>query len=411
MEVLIESSYAQEVYKRQGRQLRFLIIFGITYILIVFAIICMSVITFSNIIPTTPFPTILNTPTISKTPTISNTLNISNTPTIQTSPFPTISKTPTISNTLNISNTPTIQTSPFPTISNTPTIQTTPLPPMWILSQPMSSARTGIGITNYNNIIYTFGGPGTNDLERSNIIEIYDINKQYWKTLNNIMPIARFEFGTAIIGDNIYLVGGIGNNNIILNDHYSYNIFNNTWKQLTPIPTARKQLASVVLDDNTICSFGGQDANKINLATVECYNIINNSWNKFVPSMPSARATLAAVKLNNYIYIFGGHGNTVDALDIITNIWIEPNIISNMPQSINYASGVSIKGKLYSIGGYLNVVFVYDPVLNIWSKDSYLNVARWEIASTVIGNTIYAVGGDSDNFNKQWNTMEKIEKI
>jgi len=191
-----------------------------------------------------------------------------------------------------------------------------------------------------NNKLYVFAGLVAN-LQITGATEIYDVNTNIW-TQGQDMPVPVTHMGIAVIGDEIWIVGGFVGNH------------------------------------------PGVATNK-----VQIYNTITNQWRDGVP-LPNPRGSGAAVYNNGKLHFFGGllpDRNT----DVGEHFIFDPNNQSmgwqpraNLPNPRNHLSGASVLGKVYAIGGQYghdngtndqNFLHMYDPkslLLEEEIKDSSL---------------------------------------
>lgn len=188
-----------------------------------------------------------------------------------------------------------------------------------------------------------------------------------------------------------------------------------TWHSRAPLPSARAGLAIAVVGNN-IYALGGFKVKELKTAAV--YDTILNSWTS-VPAMHTARGGLAAASAGSKVYAIGGckggasdpvncdFGGTslraVDALDTTTNTW---TVMAAMPTArADLAAVTGADGKIYAIGGWnvrnsfndpvaLDTVEAYDPVANTWTARAPMPTARyWLSAALGSDGKIYAYGG------------------
>jgi N-acetylneuraminic acid mutarotase len=101
------------------------------------------------------------------------------------------------------------------------------------------------------------------------------------------------------------VIGGDANEES-LNVVESYNPTTNQWTTHTPMPTARHHAASAVVDEN-IYVIGGRLTNSlINTDIVEKYDPSSGSWTTDLEPMPSKRSGISATNVNGFIYVLGG---------------------------------------------------------------------------------------------------------
>jgi N-acetylneuraminic acid mutarotase len=197
-----------------------------------------------------------------------------------------------------------------------------------------------------------------------------------------------------------------------------------TWMTKASMPTARSGLASAVVGGN-IYAVGGLNyaINTTNgwLATVEAYNPANDGWVARA-AMPTARFDLAAAAVNGIVYAAGGDNvatcsscngfkmlTTVEAYTVATNSWATK---APMLTARERFAAVEVSGKVYAVGGLVPdtsvnpvwvkptaTVEVYDPVANTWTAKASMPTARSSLRAAVVNGLIYAIGGDGVSAN------------
>ena len=200
------------------------------------------------------------------------------------------------------------------------------------------------------------------------LMQIETLADQGWERKTQI-PTERIGFATAVVGNEIYLIGG----------GLFENILDNQGRTLGPFGTR----------------------------TVEVYDTQANMWQR-VADMPTPRQVPKAAVVNGTIYVFGGfHGEindlqwkypvNVEAYNPQTDTWIQKQ---DMPVSrVVFDVGV-VDGKIYVIGGRILIsgerlsrVDVYNPVTDTWVEGPKMPTPRSDLRVAAVGNRLYAIGG------------------
>jgi N-acetylneuraminic acid mutarotase len=220
------------------------------------------------------------------------------------------------------------------------------------------------------NTVYVSGG--YDDLEMtSGVKQLYSFNldRQSWQRLRD-MPAPRAAHVMLAYQGGLYVLGGITND---FNAVWRYDISRNRWQRdLSPLPTAREHLAAAVIG-NEIYAVGGRFGD--NQATLEIYNIEADTWRNATP-MPTARGGLTAAALNGRLHVIGGEVfrplltySTHEIYDPVSDSWLSA---SPLPQGRHGLASVTVGGKLFVIGGAFEAawdtltsvtgsVIVYEP--------------------------------------------------
>ncbi|MEX0839677.1 MAG: kelch repeat-containing protein [Parvibaculum sp.] len=191
------------------------------------------------------------------------------------------------------------------------------------------------------------------------------------------------------------------------------------WRDGTPMTTARAFAGAALLGDDLYVVGGDSTAGPRNVA--EIYDIRGNIWRAAV-ALPVGLQHFGMAQLNGRLYIAGGHEAPVQSRigstalfgesaspDVpanggdTANVWVfDPNIGSwlsgpSMPAARAGHGLVAVDGKLYALGGRgegASRVFVYDPARDRWSvSGSPMPSPRVAAAYAVADGLIYAIGG------------------
>ncbi len=143
-----------------------------------------------------------------------------------------------------------------------------PATDMWGKAPNMPTRRDPGDVTVVNNRLYVIGGwpPAGAGRHALTVIEAYDPISHQWEKKKEMLAL-RFSFSTAVVRDEIYLIGG----------------------------------------------FPQQQIPREYLATVDVYHPRTETW-RDIPSMPTPLRPFGAVTVNGKIYVFGGAGEGLEFL-------------------------------------------------------------------------------------------------
>jgi hypothetical protein len=227
-----------------------------------------------------------------------------------------------------------------------------------------------------------------------------DSSKEYWKTLEP-MPTQRQEISAAVIGEDIYVIGGSDITTSALDIVEVYNTKTDTWRTISPMPAKLHHMASSSYQGK-IFVIGGLDNDWIPVNSLYIYDPQKDVWTKGA-DMPTARGALTSQFIDGKMYVVGGGrgmpNNENEVYDPITDSWEKK---SPMPTAREHlVSGVA-DGKLYVIGGRImdythNLPSneVYDPITDTWSILEDLPTPRGAVAGGSWNNTIFVLGGET----------------
>ncbi|MEM3341920.1 MAG: kelch repeat-containing protein [Thermoplasmata archaeon] len=250
----------------------------------------------------------------------------------------------------------------------------------WGICSYIPTGRTKAASGVVGNKFYVIGGDYQRFIagshyasyfDTSDHLECYDPTADSWSSKTK-MPTARRGLAAAVIGTEIYAIGGYGVTNVSSKLECYYTTTDN-WTTKAQMPTPRYELAAAVVD-NKIYAIGGTNGST-HYAVVECYDPATDSWSTKSP-MPTARRGLAVAVVDNKIYAIGGYN---------------PMFLSNE--------------------GYLSLVECYDPATDSWSTKSPMPTARSNFAVAVVDNKIYAIGGYRCSYNNEYGKPTEVNHI
>lgn len=124
---------------------------------------------------------------------------------------------------------------------------------------------------------------------------------------------------------------------------------------MPPMPTGRVAFGSAVVRDK-IYVIGGRSEDDPLMAgrTMDCFNIVTQTW-QAMPPMKTRRIRCAAVALDGKLYVVGGCFDdligvrtSMERFDPDTQAW---EAMPPVPAARQYCSAATVRGKLYVIGG------------------------------------------------------------
>ena len=202
------------------------------------------------------------------------------------------------------------------------------------------------------------------------------------------------------------------------------------WEVISELPTHRKSFSTAVVDGKIYLIGGtlfehargvlrdpgpGIWRGPFGMSLVEVYDPETNTWQRLA-DMPTVRAGAKTAVVDGKIYVMAGYAGkdnhvknfkflkAVEMYDPHTDTWVRKQDLP-IPR-IQFGVG-TVAGKIYAIGGVLDpkekipglqgridLVEVYDPVSDTWAKRADMPTRRDGIATAVIDDTIYAIGGN-----------------
>jgi kelch-like protein 10 len=225
-------------------------------------------------------------------------------------------------------------------------------------------------------------------------IDTYDHRTDRWVlSCAGCVKPWRIFYGTAVIGFNIYVIGG-RLRECQTNSCLCFNAVKKTWSEMSPMHESRVG-PSVVSLGGLVYAIGGMDGID-HLNTAERYDYQTNRWSMIGP-MNERRGSACAAVLNGKIYITGAckDGNSAEVYDPEVDQW---TLIAKMTFPRFSAGCVAYHGYVYTMGGSTGRKSIssgekYNPTTNAWTPIPDMCKRRDNFAIGVIDDKIYAIGG------------------
>lgn len=275
----------------------------------------------------------------------------------------------------------------------------------WRQGLSMSGPRSSLAVGVINQRLYAVGGdagagpvgtlarydPSTSPLGG---IDVWNTTPP--ATPLDPLPTARKGLAVAVLGDELYALGGQTTGDVASDAVESYNPGSNTWTPRSPLPLARTGLAAAVIGTTLYAVGGGEPGAPSN--TLEAY--ASGSWTTLSSPMPSARTGLAAAVAGGKLYAIGGYNGTtnvgtIEMFDPGTLLWTTK---SPMPTPRTSLEAVTIDGLIYAVGGTgtsgtLDIVEAYNPATDSWTTLRSMSTARSQFGLGALDRRVWAVGG------------------
>ena len=240
-----------------------------------------------------------------------------------------------------------------------------------------------------------------------------------WQPLAK-MPQARFEMGSAVVGDTLYVFGGYNFGPKSSSEVWAFDLARNEWRRLKDMPSAITHM-NPVLDGRSIWIAGGfKDGYPGKAIDEVCeYDVDKNTF-VAAPALPEPRAGGGLALVGRRLHYIGGllRDRDTDSADH----WVLDldgtgdsarwQSAASMPAPRNQFGTVTYKGKIYIIGGQFHHdsrmgkpaldqkrVDIYDPATDSWSPGPELPRphSHAENSTFLHDGRIFVIGGRSVN--------------
>lgn len=169
---------------------------------------------------------------------------------------------------------------------------------------PMPRPRGAGGVAVHGGKVYYAGG--LRDGRAVAWFDVYDPATRVWRTLPD-MPRARDHFQAAVVGGRFYAIGGRDTDiGAVTRANDAFDFSSGAWSTgLAPLPTARGGFATALVGDE-ILVVGGEGGGRA-FSTVEAYDTGTDTW-RTLPPLRVPRHGIQAVACAGSVYVAAGGG-------------------------------------------------------------------------------------------------------
>lgn len=228
-------------------------------------------------------------------------------------------------------------------------------------------------------------------------------------------PVARFEANTAVVGNELWVMGGFTSTELEVTRRVDiYNPEQDTWRQGPDLPDAETHLAVAVVGSDIIVAggFSGAFMRGSRLPTTDAvwrYRASTGAWEPG-PALPVAGAAFAWALLGTELHLAGGLGPDGDTDAVVHHVWSIDGAAAwsagaPFPVARNHGGGAATGGIFYAIAGRYEwdevsgsvvTVNAFDPTAGTWSERAPIPGSRSEIGAATFAladGRIVVVGG------------------
>ncbi|XP_055912237.1 kelch-like protein 26 [Eupeodes corollae] len=272
-------------------------------------------------------------------------------------------------------------------------------------------------------------------------------NERKWHQLTCIPHIEQCNYGTAVLGNDLFVVGG--SYDVCLKEYihgfgFRYSAAKDKWSTISPIQSERCRF-SLNAVGNFLYAVGGvcdqiEGADDTWLegrreSNCEKYNVEANTW-EYIKPLRENRSQHAGAVQNHFLYISGG----IDRHLVLSSFWRYDTHSDNwqqmspMPKPRADHVMLAIDDKIYACGGWfedpntgtrvlIDDIDVYDVGTDSWYLETKNPVPTFHAGISAVRNKIYFVGGllsdetincssnvqTYDLLAKEWSTLTEWE--
>jgi hypothetical protein len=277
----------------------------------------------------------------------------------------------------------------------------TPTTDLWSTKTPMPNGRSLMSAAAITGRLYVAGGGWPSAFLN---LQLYNAATDAWTSRkpmpdNNYMP--NYKYGWDVWGDRMHVVGGYDGRpsmcflpaNCRSVVHLSYTGSTDAWTSLRSMPTQREDHGAAVVGSN-LFAVGGTSPSQAVLAIAEKYTHSTDTWTT-IKAIPSARYMLAgsAVRaMGNRLVAIGGFwpgiGYESDIFEMYTPSTDSWATQTPMPTRRDWHGLAIIGSRIYDIGGSNYPETSSYDALELWvDTTSYAAITISQMSPTNIAST------------------------
>lgn len=277
------------------------------------------------------------------------------------------------------------------------------------------AVNAGHGVLRYSGIIFI-----VSTLILAVLLSLYPFDKtsddKHWRVSGEMLQ-SRIAAGTVVVDDRLYVIGGSDSQGYITHCEWVPLADDGTmgeWQQASVLPEPRGYVAAVSHNGFVYVIGGANGDHGSNLlSSVERAKILADGslseWTTEKNLMTTPRRGGTAVATNGYVYAIGGYNGLF--LDTVERSKIQPDgslgewqYVSSMLHGRYIQATTLVGDTLYVIGGHKrsmggalsSVEFARlkeDGSLGNWAETEPINVARYDGSAVSINGSLFLVGG------------------
>lgn len=264
----------------------------------------------------------------------------------------------------------------------------------------------------------------------TNEITYYLPSIKKWQHLTSIPHVEQCNYGTAVLGNELYVVGGCYN--VCLKEYihpfgFRYNPMTNKWTTIAPMQQDRCRF-SLNFVGNSLYAIGGVSETDesedfvffLDESNSERYDPDTDTW-QYIAKLPENCTQHAGASYANYLYICGG----LERNRVLSSFWrYDPKFEQweQLPDMISPRADhvmLVVDNNLYVCGGWfeenqtenrrlVETIDTFDPIERIWKVVTSIPTPKYHAGIVAVETKIYIIGGfySDSMFDRASSTIE-----
>ena len=277
----------------------------------------------------------------------------------------------------------------------------------WTFRAPMSEPRTGMAVAVLGEQIFVLGGKDQFDNVLNTVLR-YDTQNDRWVPLPRMRQERVFAAAVTFEGK-VFVMGGVDGDGNVLDTVEFYDPAQNRWLPFESMEGERQGLVAVLRGANLLVAGGSNQADQV-LESIERYDNAQGQWNQFfgladdgmTSQLGEPRAGFAAVTVGQDVFFMGGfiRGPTT----LVERLGADDHFeaIAPLPSARGSLAAAAINDSIYVMGGRDGSERVLDDVQRLdlasgsWTPMPRLLVRRENCGAVAVNGVLYVIGGSDD---------------
>lgn len=281
--------------------------------------------------------------------------------------------------------------------------------PEWEPINGLAVPRDDFGTAVIGDDIWALGGMTGERGNRLLSIEVLDTTSGTWSTSDIEMPVGVASFETVAIGPLIYAFGGFDATSQAMDFAAVLDTDTGEWRDLPPLPHAR-YAHTATLHDGKVYVIGGRDLDG-EIAEVDVFDPRTDRWETLDTPTPKRRArdSHKTVSTPQGLVVAGGQSDfedsaLVDLFDPATGRW---RPLPDLPEPMSRSGFALADGKLW-ITLHESAYVMDADELETWEEGNALTLSRHGMGVVVHDGYIYNIGGCALNPLRDVRTTDRL---
>jgi hypothetical protein len=282
--------------------------------------------------------------------------------------------------------------------------------PEWSAIDGLEIPRDDFGTAVIGSDIWVLGGMTGARGNRLLSIEVLDTTSGTWSMSDVEMPVGVASFEVVAVGPRIYAFGGFDASSQAMDFAAVLDTRTGRWRDLPPLPHAR-YAHTVTAFDGSFYVIGGRDVAG-EMAAVDVFDPRTETWTTLDRPMPRARVrdSHKTVAVPEGLLVAGGQrefqdSDQVDLLDPRTGRW---TTLPDLPEPMSRA-GLAYADDTLWISLHESAYVMDATKLETWEPGNALTLSRHGMGYVVHDGYLYSIAGCALNPLRDVRTVDRMK--